>query len=254
MRTLLFFMASLSLSAHAYDFTQYSEVALKCNAYNPGYTVAKTIDLMFLEKNHNNTKTIEYVVLNHHESFDDQGGYADPILETYYGIRSSQDENENWQFSYGIEYFDNTITVLGDDNGYKLMTSYLSDGPVEIGFYECEEVKSAGHVTDVATINAWDRLENAINADAAIDYKIEIVGKPLCGEMDPYFMGDACLYTAVRAPSEYTNEDAKTIHVYFSDYDTATLKVGDIVDVKAVPVNDFDQRFGDKPVFAVELK
>ncbi len=206
---------------------------------------------MFLEKNHNNKKTIEFVGLNHHNSFSDNGGYADPELGTYYGITSEQDENENWQFSYEIEYFTNSITILEDDNGYKLLTEYLSDGPVEYGFYECEsDVKS---IKDPAYINAWSRLEKAVANNVATEYEVEITSKATCGEMDPYFVGDACEYSAKILNENVTAENNVEVNLYFYDYDMDSLKVGQKLKVNAITISDYTRGVSDKKAFAVEL-
>lgn len=233
------------------DFKYYTEKVLNCKALNQGTTIAKSLDIMFLEKNHNNVKTIEYVAINHHESFLDSGGYADPTLGTYYGIRSQMTNNNDWEFNYEIEYFTNTITVLEDDHGYKLLTEYLSDGPVEYGFYEC--ASSVERFKDGTGFSAWSRLEKALDSDVATEYEVEILSEAYCGEYDPYFLGDTCQYEAKVLDEKVTRENKETINIFFYDYDQDSLKIGEKVKVKAVTISDYED-FEKKKSFAVELQ
>ncbi len=212
------------------SFDTYTEVVLSCSAKNEGYTVAKRIDLMFMEKSSASGElSIEYVNLNHHNSFHDQGGHVDPVLQTYYGVDISQNGNDNWQFSYGIEYFDNTITLVEDDNGYKLFTEYISDGPHEYGFYECNTVNRENHINTYDG-NAWTRLNLSIDYDIAVEYEVTIMNEADCGEHDPYFLGDACSYKAKVFNSDVT--------IMFYDYNS--FKEGQKIKVKGIPITDFD--------------
>lgn len=248
MKILFTLLVTFSINAQA--FMEFKEVSLKCRAINDGFTVAKTLDIMFLEKNHNNKKTIEYTTVNHHNSLGDTGGLVDPELGTYHGVVSKfSTENNGWNFSYEIEYFTNSINILEDDEGYKLLTKYTSDGPVGIGFYECDS--NIELIKDPAYINGWSRLEKAIAINAALEIKVKISSKASCGEMDPYFIGDACAYSA-KVLTDGVNDEEITI--FFSDYKLDSLKIGQELNIKAITISDFDGNGSNKKSFAVQVK
>ena len=247
MKFLLFFLASASALAN----TTYRQVTLNCTALNEGYTTAQNVDLMYLEKTEDySKKSIEYVAINHHQSFEDQGGYADPLLGTYHGISSRYNEdNEGWEFSYEIEYFTNTFTILGDDSGYKMLSHYISDGPVEYGFYTC---KGSTETLEPIDMSAWSRLEKALDADVATEYEVKITGEAFCGEYDPYFLGDTCGYDVKILNDNVTAESKGKATIYFYDYDVDGLKIGDKVTVRGITIADYEDF--DQPTLAVELQ
>lgn len=98
--------------------------------------------------------------------------------------------------------------------------------------------KAKTAATNIPDMDAYQWLEEYIEAGIAEKMEVTVKEKPFCGEVDPYFLGDSCVVVAESSVSRKLGRD---LWMYFEDdgiSDPPAFRVGDKLSLWGILLDD----------------